>query len=170
MGIEALSNIYNKSNTENVSKALNNIKTYFGNQLFESLLKNILAQNNAGIERDLRDKVVDKSYQYMSPEDNARNKMLSDFRDTLFFANRYNSPEAECEDCGKIASDVLSRPNIGRKLCTACYEKLVPHTKVSPSIARAVLGAYGEPSKNDEYELPDFLKFNPNDEDTDILV
>lgn len=170
MGIEALSNIYNKSNTENVGKALNKIRTYFGNQLFESLLKNILAQNNVGIERDLRDKTVDKPYQYMSPEDNARNRMLNDFRDTLFFANRYNSPEAECEDCGKVASDVFSRPNIGRKLCTACYEKLVPHTKVPPSIARAVLGAYGEPSKDDEYELPDFLKFNPNDEDTDVLV
>ena len=172
MDIADLSNVYNTTNTKNITQKLKLIKQMYGTQLFETLLKDILDRNKAGIDQTVRmytkepggvDLDIQRDIQ-------GRNNALARLKETIEWADRYNSKEAECEDCGKVASDVFDRPNIGRKLCTACYEKLVPHTKVPPAIARAVIGAYGEPSKDDEYELPDFLKFDPNDENTDILV
>ena len=172
MDITDLSKVYNKANTKNITQKLKLIKMTFGNKLFELLLKDILDKNKAGIDQTVRLYTkepggVDLDIQRDIRE---RNNALARLKNAIEFANRYDYPEAECEDCGKVASDVLIRPNIGRKLCTACYEKLVPHTKVSPAITRAVIGAYGEPSKDDEFELPDFLQLDPNDDDTDILV
>ena len=147
--ISKLSNIYNNTNVKSISDALDKIKAHFGERIFEALLDDIVSENKVGVDHTLRDATIDKPYYHLSEEDELKNKMLRDFRYMLDFANRYNSPEAKCEDCGKVASDVFNRPGIGRNLCTVCYEKLVPHTKASVAVVKA-LKSYGYAPDNNE--------------------
>lgn len=158
MKVEDLSKVYNNTNTKNISNKLNSIKQTFGSKLFEELLKDILAQNKAGVDQTIRTYTVEPQGDINARSNSeSRNNMLRSLSDMLVDANRYNSPEATCENCNKVASDVWKRSN-GQYLCSNCAKDIVEESKPSPAILRAVVKGYGV----NEAMLPD--------EDIDIII
>lgn len=155
MDISELSNVYNSTNTKNVSAALKTIKQLYGNKLFETLLSDILAGNKPGIAQTIRIYTKELPDPQHSGWDvyrdiDGRNAALRRLNDVLSNADRYNSKEEECEECGKVAADVWKRSN-GKLLCSKCADSITDKVKLDPLILRAVANIPGD----DSFELPD---------------
>lgn len=175
MKVEDLSNVYNNTNTKNITTALKTIKQLYGNSLFETLLKDILNQDMGGLAQSIRIYTVDPNKNWgdyaVQRDIQGRNNALSRLYDTVSNANRYNSPEDKCEDCGKVGSDVFSRKGSDRKLCMSCYSKLVPSVNIPPEILKGVKTSYGGYVNDDELYGPGgILNFDNSKEDDEVKI
>ena len=155
MDISELSNVYNDTNTKKVSAVLKTIKQLYGNRLFETLLSDILAGNKPGIDQTIRKHKKELPDPRHSGWDvyrdiDGRNAALHRLHTVLDFADRYNSKEEKCENCGKIGADVWKRSN-GKLLCSKCADDIVDEVKLDPLILRAVTDTLS----SDSFELPD---------------
>ena len=171
MDISELSNIYNDTNTRNISAKLKTVKQLYGTKLFELLLKDILDKNMPGVDQTIRLYTKELPDPLHANWDvyrdiDGRNQALRRLRDTLDDAYRYNSPELECDNCHRKRPDVWRRGN-NMFLCSNCAKDIVEEVKPSPEILKAVKIGY---DFGDDFVLPDdFGTFNTDDE-TDILI